>query len=508
MVECGACDEKFKVEGAALVRQKKHYPGEKSESNADAFATSPSADSIANQDVAFQTANYQNVSAEYAQPPKPLKTLMICVGAITILIFIALFLFGGKEEGFLKELNTNKRLILAGFIALAGSCLIIAGSRHKKKGILLSFILGGTLLAMPFIFPEVSDSILADKDIQDPELIDIPANDEDKDPLEAQLDKYKNGIGFDKVEAARTALSDPDSLKAVVLRGSKVQDMDTILSYLKQSVGFKNTPVTYNFGREIDGEPVVLITFITDTPLERVFDVTKKFGTPQDMNEIRSTLKIIEVVVNRTTLQGQPTERTSDENHPNYFDANYAELKGIDRSKQLDASRRLQTSTVKGRRADISAALAELINEKDHELSRQAIATLHQWTLPEYKTNKRVLEYAKSVVATDKMSRPVMDYLAEKNVAGSEEVLSKQWASPKGYLLWESYLVRAKEHGEQAVISALPTVSKTHYKSAASILSKVGTAKSLPAINAIMPKASEEDKKYFKASIDEIKSRQ
>lgn len=508
MVECGGCDEKFKVEGSAIVRQKKHYPGEKSESNAEVYAKSSSAEPSQNQDVAFQTADYQNVSAEYAQPPKPLKTFMICTGAIFILLFIAIFLIGGRDGGYLRGLDNTNRLILAGFIAFAGSGLIISGSRHKTKGLLLSLVLGGSLIAMPFVFPEVIEATLADRPMEDPSLLVSTDTDANKNTFSAQLEKYKRNIGFAKVDASRISLNDPDSLKALVLRQSKIQDLDTILPYLKHKLGINDNPVVYTFGREINGQPVTLITFVTETPLERVFEMTKKFGNPQEMDEVRTALKVIEVIVDRNTLKGQPTELTNDENHPNYFDANYAELGNIDRDKQLDAARRLQSATSKGRQADISSALSELINSNDHELSRQAIATLYHWTLPEYKTDQRVLDYAKEIVGTELMHRSVMEYLADKDVAGSEVIFAKQWTSSKGFLLWENYLVRAKKRGETAVISSLPTLNQTHFKSAASILSKVATAESIPAINAMLSRVNENDKKYFKAAIDEIKSRQ
>jgi hypothetical protein len=509
MVECGACDEKFKVEGAALIRQGRHYPGERSESNTEIYAKSLSSDSPQAQDVTFETANYQYVSAEYAQPPKPLKTLMICIGAIFILLFIVLFLLGGSEGGSLKGLDNTKRLILAGFVALAGSGLIIAGSRHKIKGLLLSLVLGGSLIAMPFIFSEVIEATLADKPVIDSDLSD-PSDDNDanKNTSSTQLEKYKRSIGFEKVAASRNALNDPDSLKAIVLRKSKVQHIDTILRYLKLTLRLEKTPVTYQFGREINGQPVTLVTFITKTPLERVFEMTKKFGNPQKMNEVRTELKIIEVIIDENTLKGQPSEFTNDINHPKYFGANYEELRNIDRGKQLDAARRLQSSTKKGRQADIVSALSDLISSNDHELSGQAVATLYQWTLPEYKTDQRVLDYAKEIVGTNVMHRSVMEYLADKDVPGSEEILAKQWSSSKGYLLWENYLVRAKNRGEIAVITTLPTLKETHFKSAASILSKIGTTESISAINAMLSRVSENDKKYFKAAIDEIKSRQ
>ncbi len=505
MVECGACDQKFKVEDSALVRQKKHYPGEKSESNAQIFAKSPDANPKKHQDVAFQTANYQNVSADHIQPPKPLKTLMIAIGAIAILFFIALFLLGGREGGMLKGLDNSKRLILASFIALAGSALILAGSRKKSKGLLASFILGGSLIAMPFLFPEVIDDTIAE---QPNEIITVESKIEDENSYSVRLEKYKNGIGFGKIEASRIQLADPSALKAIVLRDSKIQDIDPILSYLENATEISSSPVTYTFGRELEGRPVTLITFISDTPLERVFDLTKKFGVPQEMNDIRTALKVIEVIVDRTTLLGQPSALTNDPNHRQYFDANYLELRSIDRNKQLNAAKRLETSADKGRQSDIATALANLINTRDHELSRQAISTLNQWTIPEYKTDQRVIDYAKKIAGTENMSRAVMNYLTDRDVPGSEEILSKQWASPKGHLIWANYLIKANKRGEKALIKALPNVDKNHYRSAITILRKIGTVKSISTINSVLSKANEEDKKYFKAVVDEIKSRQ
>jgi hypothetical protein len=276
MVECGSCDEKFKVEGAALIKHRKHYPGEKSESNTEMYVKSPAIEFSKNQDVAFKTPNYKNVSAEYAHPPKPIKTVIICIGVISISIFILLFLIGGREGGILKGLDDTKRLILAGFIALAGSGLIIAGLRNKIKGLILSLVLGGTLLVMPFIFPEVIEAKLADKPIVEIDLAPSIDDSVQKITFIEELEKYKRNIGFRKVAASRMALDDPDSLKAIVLRRSKVHHLDIILPYLQYNLEFESQPVTYLYGREVNGKQVILVTFISKKPLERVFELTKK----------------------------------------------------------------------------------------------------------------------------------------------------------------------------------------------------------------------------------------
>lgn len=507
MVECGACDERFKVEGSAIIRQKKHYPGEKSEMNTKIYAKSPNIEDAKNGDVAFQTANYQNVNAEYATPPKPQKTFAICVGALFIILFIIVFLIGGREDGMLKDLDNADRLILACFVAIAGSCLILIGSVNKSKGLFLSLILGGALIAMPFIFPEVIDSKIISKPA--PDIVEKTIlNTVPESSFNQELVEYSKNIGFEKVEAARASLTDPSALKAIILRNSKVVDLDTILPFLQYNLGLEETPASYPYGRQLDDENVTLVIFETDTPFEIVYNMTKRFGDPQEMNEVRNALQVIEVVVDRETLAGRASSMINDPNHADYFDANHAELRSIDRSKQLNAARRLQSSTNKGRQADIAVALSDLINVNDHEVSRQAISTLYYWNLPEYKTDEKVIAYAKEIVATPLMHRSVMDYLADKDIEGSVAILAEQWASDKGHLIWENHLVRAERRGEKAVLSTLSTLREDHFRSAANILSKVGTRDSIAAINELLPRIKEDDKKYFKAAIDEIKSRQ
>lgn len=515
MVECGACDEKFKVEESTIVTHKKHYPGEKSGRKPELYARSNPTNSARASTVSFQQVSYQNVSPEYAQPPTPLKTLMICIGACFIILFIVLFLIGGGEDGFLKGLDNTRRFILVGFVTIAGSGLIITGARHKKKGLLLSLALGGSLLSMPFIFPEVTDSKIADLIIEEDSLDSNKEPEIDQSSFKVRLEKYKESTGFEQVDKTREKLKnelgkDPELLKVLILHNSpdkRFQDLDPIIAYLERILALEEPPLTYSYGREIDGVPVILVTFLTPIPFDQVIEVTKKFGNPKEMNDIRSELKVIEVEVNRNTLIGPNTDFTNNINHPEYFTANYWELRNIDRDKQLNAAKRLQTVSTKGMQADISAALAALININDHELSRQAIATLYHWTLPEYHTDQSVLEYAKKIVGTDLMHSSVMDYLADKEIPGAVEILAQQWATEKGNLLWENHLMRAKKRGEMAVLSVLPTLNQTHYRSAASILSEVGTKESIPAINNLLPKVNENDKKYFKAAIDEIESR-
>jgi len=503
MVECGTCDELFEINEDTLAKKRKFYPGERSGNAAQTFAKAAPLSNSDNTNVNFQVASYNNIDAKYAQPRGTIKTIMIIAGITLILLFIALFILDSQKSGVLKNLDNTKRYVLAGFIIVIGSVLIIKGFRRRTRGLLTSLLLGSGLASMPIMFPAVASP----KENSQEESTPIVENLPQQDSFSERLQNYKISIGFDKIEQLRNESSNPDQIKAILLHESKVQYLDTILPYLERVLNLNKTPVTYPYGRDIDGSPVTLLTMSSDTSFDELFELTRKFGTPLEMNDIRSAVKVIEVKVDKKTLTPPPPGTTNNPLDPNYFNVNYQELKSIDRTRQFNAAKRLESGEYLGRQSDISKLLADLITHRDHELSEQLIATLNNWTRPEYKTDEKVLNYAKVVAGTEHMSRPVMDYLVKKNVSGSASVLSKQWAS-KGGPLWASYLVAAKQIGEEAIIKALPQVGDSHYKSAASVLSSVGTSRSIPAINIAISKANTENKKYLKAVIDEIKSRQ
>ena len=504
MVECGTCDTLFEVNEDALTKKRKIYPGERTKNSTNSFVKI--SHTTTNNNVNFETASYNNLDSKYAQPRSFSKSLSIAAGVTLLLLFILLFSLGGREGGFLQDIDNSKRYILSGFIALIGTILILLGSRNKIKGLLTSIVLGGGLAAMPIIFPEVTNSI----NPSDLTLIpDSPPLIEENfdDNFTKRLETYKIGIGFDIIESLRKE-APAGKVKAIILLENKIQYLDSILPYLERVLNLEKTPASYSFGREIDGKPITLLTMSTEVKFDEVFELTKRFGKPMEMNDIHSALEVIEVTVDKEALAPPLAETTTNPLHPEYFNVNYLELKSIDRSRQLSAAERLRSGEYLGRQADISKLLASQITVTDHELSEQFISTLNNWTTPQYKTDGQVLDYAKKVAGTNDMSRSVMDYLVDRKVPGAADIFAKQWATTKGGLLWASYLIEAKNVGEDAVLKALPNIGDSHYKSAASILSKVGTARSIPSLNIAISKANAENKKYLKAVIDEIKSRQ
>lgn len=519
MVECGGCDHRFKVEGAAIARQKKKfYPGERAALNSESFAKveSDSVTSTENKnELGFQPASYQkNVSADYAQPPSNKRTFAIIAGVILISLFILIFMLGSQPDGMLKDMDEQKRILLAGFIAILGSGLIIGGARHKFKGIVLALVLGGSLAALPFVFhieptPSSQAGLNSGSDT-------ISKTDDSKianKERQAKIDQYKESIGYGRVEAKRLESETPQNIKALVIKdmGSHT---DTINNYLKYELNLDTPPSIYNTGLELAEEDgsirrVNLLIIDSDVSDEKLIEMTKKFGTPVAMDDMRTDLQVIEVQLKEELLQNTSTKVLTDETHAEFFSANYLELSHISHDRQMKAITRL--SNVKsslGRRADIAARLGDMINVKDKRRSIEVIRALKLWALPEYKLDKKIVAYANAhPIDTVNLKPAVMEYLVEKKVAGISGILEKQWLNDNGHLVWDDLIQKAGGEGETAIINALPKADSAHLKSAAAILSKIGTSRSIPALTTAIQRAKSGDAKYLKASIDEIKSR-
>jgi len=494
-------------------QKKKYYPGERSQINSDNFAKVDSANDsvqpVPTNELGFQPAPQydKHVNPNHVQPASTKRTFAVAAGALLIILFIVIFILGSQPDGMLQNMDGQKRILLAGFIALLGSGLIIGGSRHKIKGILLSLLLAGSLITLPFVFPVLkTPEVSAGSDLATNDPTKIKEN-LTKEGLDKEIQDYKINIGFKKVASTRAKSSNPSHVKALIVRdiGSHT---DTIANYFKDVLNLDIAPIERTGERSLDSRRVTL--FIIEAPIttEELIELTKKFGTPAEMNQIRTQLDVVEVLVNEDKLRNTSSEILDDENNPAFFNANLQELFHISADRRIAAIQRLdKVKSSLGRRADIADRLSKMINTNDTKISDEAIRTLKKWAIPEYKLDHKVKSYAEALADKGNLALPVMQYLVEKQVPDISDILAKQWLNSNGHLVWDDIVQKAGSQGETAIIKALPKANSAHLKAASSVLRRIGTKRSLPALSAALARAKKEDAKYLKATIDEIKSR-
>jgi len=234
----------------------------------------------------------------------------------------------------LHTIDSSKRIILAGFITILASLLIITGMWSKKKAVLTSLILGGGLLSIPFIFPYQAPVSNTDNvtDLNVSFSFDEPVSTEQQ---AEKLKKYQQQIGFTKIQSIRQDSGTPNKIKALI-----VKDMgphtDTVLNYLEDKLKLSDRPSNYN--RTVDDLPASLLVFESDISTEELVTIAKRFSIPEEMNDIRTQLDVVEVRLDDRKLEDNSLAILEDENHPEFFTANYEELTNISKERMVKFS--------------------------------------------------------------------------------------------------------------------------------------------------------------------------
>lgn len=504
MVECGACDHRFKVSGVAIISKKKrYYPGEKAQSNADNFAKSP----VTQAELQENTKNNYapKIDAARMESLSPGRKLCIGVGVFIILATIGIFATGGKKGGYLQNVEDEKRLIIAAFITLFGVILILYGSKARRvKALLFSIIIGGGLMAMPYVFPHKPITV---------ETPDEDPADKKDGPNLISVKEYRENIGFSKVDTMRAEHLKKNGklgdIKAVVLRDISIQDLDIVIQYIKDTLILEDEPADYSGHRSLDQRPITLLVFkAPHIKKQQVINCLKNIGTIDDSHPATKELDLYEVTIDNSIFSEVDPAKLSDPTDRDFYKLNYKELYNIDRDRRIAAVQRIRGVNQLGLKADIISRLNNMISPADIELSNEVILTLTKWTQPEYNSDEHVRSFAMALRHKSDLPPSILNYLIEKKVTGISDFLAAQWASSNGGFLMEKSMISAGKEGELAIIKALPNAKGSHIKSAATILEKIGsTAEAESALSAAIIGADADDQKKLKAAIDAVRSR-
>lgn len=510
-VECGACKHRFRVtEEAALSTrksQKKSYPGEKASNNKETFSKRAGSAPLADkQSVAFEPASYNHPLMHGKMGPK--HWLMVLAGLAIMGITIYLFATQTREGGMIEHLDLNKRLAVAIFATIFGCILLMVGMTKKLVGLVLSLIIGGIIIAMPYLAPAYSPS--------EPS----PQNEAPLKPSDSSskvlgrkahsLDQLKDEIGYQKVLDAKAESKHPEDIKALVIGKSKEEYMFLVINYLEESLDLPQAPASYSQRRHFLETKATLIVLDTKKSYQEIYDAVSSIGPVTEIKSEEGEVLFVATMLNEEVFRVKDTKRLSDPEDAAYFDLNLKELSSLDYDRRLSALRRLNAyngDTI-GMRSDLCRKAQSFIKASNKEISNEAITFLTRWTRPDYGSTKVILDYAIEINdAGGRLDASVSAYLNKFNPSEAAPLYTKLWLSPRGRFLYDQLLINADRVGESVIIRALPNAPQSHMKSAASILSHVGTARAIPALRAAAARTSGENRKYLQAAIDEINSR-
>lgn len=496
-VECGSCDNRFKVSMDEVVTEKKKfYPGEKKDSHLERFGRSAPAAS----EVQFQQANYKpDVDPDLIGPPRPRRTVAVVCGVVLMLLVILLFLMAGGREGAMRDMVTPNRFILCAFTALLGSGLVVYGTANKRRlGILVAAVSSLVLMLMPVLFPGNPTQA---------SVVDLPADTPTQAPqgspgapgAAANEDDYKMEIGYDPVENALRA-NPKGSVVAVFVRNAPPQLRRSIGAFLYEATGKKSRETSYDRG---DNNMMGLILLVKQTmTIDEIAAHCTKFGR---IENISRDLRVIDVMVENSKLTRLDQYKVLDPKSLDFETQNLKALDSIDPKVKMDAVKRLAAAEPRARRDDITQKLIKMLPESNTGLRLEIIRALKTWALPGAGAEQPVLAAVKEIHKEGKVNRDAMEFLIKFEVDEAGGILLELW--DKDPVAWSETMVSLGEGAQVLLLPELKDMDTAHIISASAILGKAAAKTAIPHIEEVMKQKDGQAEKSLQAAIDEIKRR-
>jgi hypothetical protein len=314
-------------------------------------------------------------------------------------------------------------------------------------------------------------------------------------------------VGFGPIKRAVLAQTTADrdgreKVAAIWVEGMRERFKFQIVRYLQRVLKTKERP---SFYARRDGGLFVIEGIEGD--LEDVAEVASKFG---EVEEYYPELRIFTMSLNIERLvEATPDliDKLSNNEHPAFYVHNLAELGHIDIDRVKEAAERLRGAEPVRFRREIAIRLGELLEEDESPEFLEIIAeALLVWSQPGDGIDIKMAHAINEIVrAGVEPPRSMLEFLVVRKSAAAGPVLESLWAqNPQS---WESLMVDMGSEAEDAAVNQLEDEDRGLRSSAVSILTRVGTAKSLPKLQAVAASADEELRVSVEGAIRAIRER-
>ncbi len=506
-VECGGCDTQFPVSESSIVSQRKResdrfYPGENKSNFLDRIARSQVREA---QPVEFQTAAYApNAKPESYLPPSGAQKMSVAGGIALLILALFFFFFASGKGGALQDVDLLRRIILGSFVSLIGGGLIISGAKNWRiRGILFALALIGGIFALIFIQPvhltPSGDDRGDDFEIStpDPDTAQPPKNEEET---------LKKRVGLDQIERVIKESGNPESVIGIYCRPFQESYQQVLTNYFRRKLNLTKLQIPDLYYRE-SGRGLLLIYNQLDLSLDTIIEHAEALGGVTS----HPSLRLIEIQLDSSHF-AEPTEelyqRISDPEHPQFSEANLAELRHIDITRSQSAVKRIDNipaSIQLSYRPEMIKELLRLMAEnRDFELREDIGSALKRWAGSDPAVAEKVGELIVSESDPD-MPTSIIEYLLNAKASQVPFIIDILWA--KNPLRWSEQYEALGSAVEDRLIFHLKNSPIKLQKSAVEILRKTGTSKSLSALRAAQATKDPDFKINLRRTIDVIESR-
>lgn len=495
MVECGGCDERFRINDDVIVRTKKFYPGERKSPDLNRYQRVPMSVSAP---PGLQPMRYEDVSPSVVGPASPQRVLAGLFGAGMMVITGLILIFSVDRAGAFSAVSMENKLIIAVFVALMGLVLLIyANPRARKKAAFFGALLAAGLISIPFFFKgqPLSGEAPGNPTVEF-EKPELPVEEID---TEADLRERFTTKPLEDEQARMENLADGRRAFGIYLTNLIPRNIYTVRDYLIRDA--EAGPSSHPFPRD-DGDYLMILTEVSKE-FEEVARIAGRLG---ETTETHEDIGIIVVRVKNDQFEAGSAEKLNNPQDPAFYALNQYELDNIDLDRVERAVERLANSEPKIFRSDISEKLVQIMTQPGVDFHDSLSKALMKWAEePGPAGEAALVVIRKRVAAGDQVPESLVALAAKEEIGEAIPLVNQLWLQTPG--LWESHFAKFGTAIEPLLLKQLNAEEAPLQRSAIKLLAKCGTSESLPALQELIDSNNAEVRVLTERAIEAINAR-
>lgn len=499
MVECGACDTRFRIIDDVILRSKKFYPGERKATELNRFQRVPLSAAAPE---GLQTIRYADFNQQNQLEPTSPQRIVAGICGVGLMAFIAMmFIFSSGAGGTLGSMPLENKLIMGGFASAVGvAMLVYANPKARAKAGGFGVLIAAGLLAIPFFIkgPSVTSTDIGKStayvDPSDPLL--FPEVKED--PLTILKDRFSTNPLETEQKRLESSSSDKKAY-GIFLTNLLQRNIYTVRDYLIRDTmaGTSSHP----YPRD-NGDYLMVLTDVS-MGITEVANIAGRLGTTK---EVHPEIGIIVVSVDNEQFQDSAADKLNNQKDPAFYTLNQRELTSLDMDRVKRAVERLATAEPSIYREDISGLLLKLMEKPGIRFYDELSKTLLVWLEdPSLAGDVALKALQGQIAASEPVSENLVALLAKGNIQETIPSIHTLWLSDP--LIWERQYPEFGSAIEPNVLEQLNSEKAPLRRSAINILGQIGTKTSLPHLERLVTSDDPEVRVLAERAIKAIKAR-
>ena len=499
MVECGACDARFRIIDDVILRSKKFYPGERHAPELTRFQRVPLSTAAPD---GLQTIQYADFNQhDQLEPTSPQRIIGAIIGVGVMVVITLMFFFASGPGGSMSAMPLGNKLILGGFISALGIFLLInANPKALIKAGGIGILLAAGMLTVPFFIkgPEIAGAVSSKSPAGSDLTAPIFSAEDRDDPLAALRDRFSTNPLEVEQKRLKSTGSDKNAY-GIFLTDLLQRNIYTVRDFLYRETmaGSSSHPYPRDNGD--------YLMVLTDVPmgLTEVVDIASRLGTTK---EIHPEIGIIVISVDNEQFLDSAADKLNNQKDPEFYALNQRELVSLDLDRVKRAVERLATAEPSIYREDISGQLLKLMEKPGIRFHDELAKALLVWLQDPGSAGEAALKALQGQIAEDKpASENLVILLLKGNNQAAIPSVHTLWLADQS--IWERHYAKFGSVIEPRVLEYLNSEKAPLRRSAINLLGQIGTEASLPPLGQLTGSPDPEVRVLAERAINAINGR-